>query len=55
MNEKFLLSFEIDKNAESLIIHGDEQGLRNLIDTIEKLITNTNEGYFNHDHLMTPV
>lgn len=50
----FLLSFEMDDNREILQIHGDKRGLQNLCDIINKLIKNTKEGCFNHDHLMTP-
>jgi hypothetical protein len=50
----FLLSFEIDEDSGVLKIHGDEQGLRNLCETVNKLLLNTKEGHFNHDHLMTP-
>lgn len=49
----FLLSFEIDED-QTLKIHGDEKGLRNLCEMLDKLIKNTNDGCFNHDHLMTP-
>lgn len=52
--EDFLLSFEFEDEKETLIIHGDELGLINLCNVINKLLTNTKEGYFNHDHLMTP-
>lgn len=50
----FMLSFEVDENGEVLKIHGDEKGLRSLSELINKLLSNTKEGYFNHDHLMTP-
>jgi hypothetical protein len=52
--EEFLLSFEIDKDNEQIQIHGDKKGLQNLCQLINKLISNTEEGYFDHDHLMTP-
>jgi hypothetical protein len=52
--EHHLLSFELDKDHETLFIHGDEAGLRLLIQTLEKLIAQTKDGHFDHDHLMTP-
>lgn len=52
--DDFLLSFEMDDDKEVLKIHGDEQGLRKLSDLLNRLIVNTKEGHFNHDHLMTP-
>ncbi len=50
----FLLSFEFSEDDECLMIHGDEKGLNNLCSILQKLILNTKEGYFNHDHLWTP-
>jgi hypothetical protein len=48
-----LLTFEYDRKAETIEIHGDEEGLKSLIQALEKLIVNTKEGHFNHDHLKT--
>lgn len=50
--ERFLLSFEL--KGQELQIHGDEKGLANFCTIINKLLLNTKEGFFNHDHLMTP-
>jgi len=48
-----LLTFEFTKDGEELMIHGDEEGLRFLCGEIDKLISNTKEGGFDHTHLMT--
>jgi hypothetical protein len=50
----FLLSFEVDDTGSCLEIHGDPKGLERLGSLITKLIVNTKDGYFDHDHWMTP-
>jgi len=50
---EYLLSFEKESDDE-ILIHGDEKGLLYLQGAIEKLIKNTKEGHFEHEHLMTP-
>ena len=50
----FLLTFELEKEAEALCIHGDEVGLRNLQQAISQLLDTTDPGHFNHEHLKTP-
>jgi hypothetical protein len=49
----YLLNFELGEKYNELFIHGDEKGLLFLIGALEKLITHTKEGHFDHDHLMT--
>lgn len=44
-----LLTFELTTDNGEIEIHGDEAGLRFLIDAITKVIENRT-----HDHLMTP-
>jgi hypothetical protein len=48
-----LLTFEITSDGEELMIHGDVEGLRFLREEVDRLINNTNEGSFDHAHLMT--
>lgn len=52
--DSYILSFEHGNNSDEIIIHGDEKGLIKLQETIQRLIETTNNGQFNHDHLMTP-
>jgi len=52
--QNHLLSFELSDNKDQLLIHGDEAGLRLLISTLDKLVNHTQDGHFDHDHLMTP-
>ena len=49
----YLLNFELDKKHNEIFIHGDEEGLQFLIGALEKLLSGTKEGHFNHEHLMT--
>jgi len=53
--EKYLLTFELqeDDKAKQLAIHGSPEGLENLANILLKLVKNTKEGHFNHDHLMS--
>ena len=52
---KYLLTFELheDEKAKQLAIHGSPEGLENLANILLKLVKNTKEGHFNHDHLMS--
>lgn len=50
----YLLSVELSEDRDQLVIHGDEKGLRYLIEQLERLIVDTKEAHFNHVHLMTP-
>ena len=50
----FLLIFELEDDAETLSIHGDEAGLRGLQQAIARLVDGTKPGHFDHDHLKTP-
>ena len=53
--KKYLLTFELheDDKAKQLAIHGSPEGLENLANILLKLVENTKEGHFNHDHLMS--
>jgi hypothetical protein len=53
--KKYLLTFELheDDKAKQLAIHGSPEGLENLANILLKLVKNTKEGHFNHDHLMS--
>jgi hypothetical protein len=50
----YLLTFELDSddNGQSLIVHGSSVGLEALANSLLRLIKNTKDGLFNHDHLM---
>ena len=52
---KYLLTFELhgDKKEKEILIHGTPEGLESLANSILRLIKNTKEGHFNHDHLMS--
>jgi Immunity protein 32 len=49
-----VLTFELNEGNDQLLIHGDEQGLRFLIESLESLLAHTKEGQFNHEHLKMP-
>jgi hypothetical protein len=51
---EFLLSFEFDEAEQCLEIHGDAPGLQHFSTVLSNLVRHTKDGYFNHDHLMTP-
>ena len=53
--KKYLLTFELHEGdkAKELAIHGSPEGLENLANILLKLVKNTKEGHFNHDHLMS--
>ena len=53
--KKYLLTFELheDDKAKQLAIHGSPEGLEHLANILLKLVKNTKEGHFNHDHLMS--
>lgn len=46
-----MLTFEIDNNGKSIEVHGNEEGLRFLIVTKQKLVSMDKQ---DHLHLMTP-
>ena len=48
-----LLTFELNEGNDQLLIHGDEHGLRFLIESLESLLAHTKDGQFNHEHLKT--
>jgi len=53
--DKYLLTFELheDDKAKEVAIHGTPEGLQSLAQALLKLVKNTKEGHFNHDHLMS--
>jgi hypothetical protein len=44
----------LNEDKDQILIHGDEKGLQSLIENLERLLTRTEEGHFNHEHLKTP-
>jgi hypothetical protein len=53
MEEDFLLTFELSKNNDELYIYSDLNGLKSLIDELNKLLKSAEEGKNDHTHLMT--
>jgi hypothetical protein len=53
MKDKCLLTFEKDKNAETVFIHADEKGLDVLINSLEKIRNKIKNRELEHDNLMT--
>lgn len=53
--KKYLLTVELhgDETAKELAVHGSPEGLENLANILLRLVENTREGRFDHDHLMT--
>ncbi len=51
----YLLTFELHagNNGSELEIHGSSDGLEKLANDILRLVRNTKDGCFNHDHLMS--
>jgi len=49
-----MLTFERGDDDQSLVVHGDEQGLTLLRDTIDRLVRRTRPGHFDHQHMKTP-
>jgi Immunity protein 32 len=53
MPQDKLLTFELDEDGDQLFIHGDVQGLRDLVASLQRLITKAEAGKPDHDHLFT--
>jgi len=49
-----MLSFEYCPDDQAVEVHGDVEGLNKLKDDIDSLIRQTNDGEFEHIHLMIP-
>jgi hypothetical protein len=49
----YLLNFELSDQKDELFIHADEEGLKFLVSQLNKLLSQTKEGNFDHAHLMT--
>jgi hypothetical protein len=49
----YLLNFELCNQKDELFIHANEEGLQFLISELNKLLSQTKEGNFDHVHLMT--
>lgn len=54
-SEKYMLTFELHKSDElrELSIHGSADGLEAFANALMRLVRNTKQGHFNHDHLMS--
>lgn len=48
-----LLTFELNKERDVLVIHGDAAGLRYLARVVSRLADHADSGRSEHDHLMT--
>lgn len=48
-----LLTFDLDKERDELVIHGDAAGLRSLVLVVSRLADRAASGRSEHDHLMT--
>ena len=44
-----ILTFELTKDADQIEIHGNEEGIRELIEALSRVVNASD-----HDHLMTP-
>lgn len=53
MEDEFLLTFELSEQKDELFIHSDLNGLRNLIDELNKLLKSAEKSNSEHTHLMT--
>src|SRR2546426_10424524 len=53
-SDTYLLSFELEQNGDTLFIHGDAVGLETLSELLLRLVDRTQQGHFDHEHLMTP-
>jgi hypothetical protein len=53
MEDNFLLTFELSEQKDELYIHSDLNGLRNLIDELNKLLKSAEKGGNDHTHLMS--
>lgn len=53
--DEYVLTFELHKypNGNDLAIHGTPAGLEALAYSLLRLVKNTKDGHFNHDHLMS--
>lgn len=53
--DEYVLTFELHKDArgDELAIHGTAAGLEALAHSLLRLVKNTRDGHFNHEHLMT--
>ena len=49
----YLLNFELSDQKDEIFINADEKGLQFLVDELNKLLSQTKEGNFDHAHLMT--
>ena len=53
MENDFLLTFELSGNKVELYVHTNLNGLRNLIEELEKLLKSAEKDENDHIHLMT--
>ena len=54
MDQTDYITLETFNNGEEVHLIGDEIGLRRFAEHLLGLIERTKEGYFEHDHLMSP-
>jgi hypothetical protein len=47
----YFLSFELEQEGRSLVLHGDAKGLKALAALLVSMADNTPDGYFDHEHL----
>ncbi len=52
MNDEKILTIELTNDGDQLEIHGNEEGLRELMEIIAKLLKTPEKQ--DHNHLMTP-
>ena len=53
MSEK-ILTFELSADRDEIEIHGNRDGLKELIDSLHRLFESSSGDTSSHDHLMTP-
>jgi hypothetical protein len=50
-----MLKFEYDPHGEMLVVAGDGQGLRELIEVLDRLAKKADAGTLDHEHLKSEV
>ncbi len=53
MENSYLLTFELTKDKDKLEIHTNPDGLKLLIEELNKLLKSAERGVSDHNHLMT--
>lgn len=52
--DDYLLTFEIDKDADQVFVHGDAKGLEFFAKSLLKIATQAKGGECSHEHFYTP-